>query len=50
MVELSNLEYATPWASFLVAALMGVTHVLLGPDHVTALFLLVSGVKKATDS
>ena len=46
MVELSNLEYATPWTSFLVAALMGVTHVLLGPDHVTALFLLVSGVKR----
>lgn len=46
MVELSNLEYATPWTSFLIAALMGVTHVLLGPDHVTALFLLVSGVKR----
>jgi hypothetical protein len=46
MVDLSNLEHATPLTSFLVAALMGVTHVLLGPDHVTALFLLVSGVKR----
>ena len=46
MVDVSYLDTATPLTSFLVAMLVGVTHVLLGPDHVSALFLLVSGVKR----
>ena len=46
MVDVSYLDTATPLTSFLVAMLVGVTHVLLGPDHVSALFLLVAGVKR----
>lgn len=46
MVNLSNIASASPWKSFCVAMLMGVTHVLLGPDHVSALVMLVAGVKR----
>ncbi len=46
MVDVSYLDTATPLTSFIVAMLVGVTHVLLGPDHVSALFLLVAGVKR----
>jgi hypothetical protein len=46
MVDVSYLDTATPLTSFLVALLIGVTHVVLGPDHVSALLLLVAGVKR----
>jgi hypothetical protein len=46
MVNVSYLDTSTPLTSFIVAMLVGVTHVLLGPDHVSALFLLVAGVKR----
>jgi hypothetical protein len=46
MVEVDYLDTATPLTSFLVAMLIGVTHVVLGPDHVSALLLLVAGVKR----
>jgi hypothetical protein len=46
MVDVSYLDTATPLTSFVTALLIGVTHVLLGPDHVSALFLLVAGVKR----
>ncbi len=46
MVEVDYLDTASPLTSFLVAMLIGVTHVVLGPDHVSALLLLVAGVKK----
>ncbi len=45
-MELSHLGTAPIWYVFCIAMLMGVTHVLLGPDHVSALVLLVSGVKR----
>ncbi len=45
-MDLSNLETASLLYIFGIAMLMGVTHVLLGPDHVGALVLLVSGVKR----
>ena len=46
MVEVDYLDTASPLTSFLVAMLIGVTHVVLGPDHVSALLLLVAGVKR----
>ena len=46
MVNLSNLASSSPWQSFCVAMMLGVTHVILGPDHVTALIMLVAGVKR----
>ena len=46
MVNLSNIATASPWQSFCVAMMMGVTHVVLGPDHVSALVMLVAGVKR----
>lgn len=46
MVNLSNIATASPWQSFCVAMLMGITHVVLGPDHVSALVMLVAGVKR----
>lgn len=46
MVNLSNLETASPWKSFCISMLMGISHVILGPDHVSALIMLVAGVKR----
>lgn len=45
-MELTNLDTHPIWYSFCIAMLMGVTHVVLGPDHVSALVLLVAGVKR----
>ena len=46
MVDVTNLDTYPVWYSFCIAMLMGVTHVVLGPDHVSALVLLVAGVKR----
>lgn len=46
MVSVDYLDTASPLTCFLVAMLVGVTHVVLGPDHVSALLLLVAGVKR----
>jgi hypothetical protein len=46
MVDVDYLDTASPLTSFLVAMLIGVTHVALGLDHVSALLLLVAGVKR----
>jgi len=46
MVNLSSIANASPWQSFCIAMMMGITHVVLGPDHVSALVVLVAGVKR----
>ena len=46
MVDVTDLDTYPIWYSFCIAMLMGVTHVVLGPDHVSALVLLVAGVKR----
>lgn len=46
MVDVTDLDTYPMWYSFCIAMLMGVTHVVLGPDHVSALVLLVAGVKR----
>jgi hypothetical protein len=46
MVDVTNLEEYPIWYSFCIAMLMGTVHVLFGPDHVSALVLLVAGVKR----
>lgn len=46
MVDVTDLDTYPVWYSFCIAMLMGVTHVVLGPDHVSALVLLVTGVKR----
>jgi hypothetical protein len=45
-MELTDLTTSPIWYVFCMAMLMGVTHVILGPDHVSALVLLVAGVKR----
>ena len=42
MVDVTDLDTYPVWYSFCIAMLMGVTHVVLGPDHVSALVLLVA--------
>lgn len=46
MTELSNLNSYSRGDILAFALLLGVLHVLLGPDHVTAVVALVSGVKR----
>lgn len=46
MVDLQNISNLSSWGVFCVSMLMGVSHVILGPDHVSALLLLVAGVKR----
>lgn len=46
MVELSIIENYTPLMTFGFALLVGLLHVVLGPDHVTAVVALSSGVKR----
>lgn len=46
MVNLSTISTSSPWQSFCISMLMGVGHVVLGPDHVSALVVLVAGVKR----
>lgn len=46
MVNLSHISTASPWKSFCIAMAMGISHVVLGPDHVSALIVLVAGVKR----
>lgn len=46
MTDLTDLNRYSYGGIFAFALLLGVLHVLLGPDHVTAVVALVSGVKR----